>query len=113
MPIGQPILGMSEYEVKNIKYLMFNAGDGNFYKYNGDGTYTVDFGGKKTKLGSVHANTLKTLVQKKLSSKKGVYKNDQDIVDQLNQMAYVMIKNTKPTKAQMQQLEMEKGIAPG
>lgn len=34
------ILGGFEYEVNNVRYMVFSCGDGNFYLFNGDGTYT-------------------------------------------------------------------------
>jgi hypothetical protein len=83
-----------------------------YFEDNGDGTTTVKFGEKPFTMGTTHANTLKTLVQKKLSTKKTAFGKDadQDIVDTLNQLAYRMVKETKLTPKQEEELGYDKFV---
>jgi len=78
-----------------------------YFEDNGDGTTTVRFGKEPFTMGTTHANTLKSLVQKKLSSKKTVFGKDaqKDTIDTLNQLAYRMIEETELNPKQKQEIK--------
>jgi len=61
-PVSGGILGGFEYEVNNVRYLVFSGGDGNFYLYNNDGTYTAKNTGLNKTAKTTYAQYLNKLV---------------------------------------------------
>ena len=82
-----------------------------YFSDNGDGTVTIKFGGGEPLIvGSSTANTLKTLITKKLSAKKQKMPttSKMDDIDRLNQIAHSMIKGVQLSPEQRKEIEMEK-----
>jgi hypothetical protein len=82
-----------------------------YFQDNEDGTVTIKFGGgEPLVVGSSTANTLKTLITKKLSARKTKMpgSGSTEAVDRLNQIAHSMIQGTKLTPEQRKEIELDK-----
>jgi hypothetical protein len=61
-PITGGILGLTEYEVEDAKYLMFTGGDGSFNMYTGNGLYSTKKSGLSTTAKCNYAQFLQKIV---------------------------------------------------
>lgn len=90
------------------KYIKENINT--YFTDNPNGTVDVKFDNKNYNMGKPVANFLKTLVQKRLSSKKYVLtppNSKENIIDTLNTMAKSMVGMTKLTPEQKRSLEID------